>query len=263
MKALIIDEPWITEVLEGRKVWEMRKTACHHRGRIALIRKGSGQVVGVVEVVDSLARIDSLQAYAEAEGFHRIPLARQETAFADGWRTPWVLADVRSLSTPVAYRHPQGAVIWVNLEPQVTEAIIGQIGQMPQSSFKVDNNCRNERSSMTSDTPISRPAKAGTLRYVRLTGGNLRHHHIYLPLDFFPADAIGGRNKSETASKTLTVTFQPGLTVETDIDRGKKILRARSAIRDFLAKAGCKEGDTVRIACVAPYVYEFTKGEDA
>ena len=41
MKALIVDEPWITAILKGDKTWEMRKKNCNIRGQIALIRKGS------------------------------------------------------------------------------------------------------------------------------------------------------------------------------------------------------------------------------
>ena len=46
MKALIVDEPWISAILRGEKTWEMRKTGCNLRGSIALIRKGAGHVVG-------------------------------------------------------------------------------------------------------------------------------------------------------------------------------------------------------------------------
>src|SRR5882724_4451059 len=53
MKALVIDEPWITAILKGDKTWEMRKKNCKIRGEIALIRKGSGLVVGTAHVVDS------------------------------------------------------------------------------------------------------------------------------------------------------------------------------------------------------------------
>ena len=66
---------------------------------------------------------------------------------------------------------------------------------------------------------------ASTNRDVTVTSGNLRNEHIYLPLDFFPADAIGGSNKSETASRTITVIFRPGGTIQTDIDGTKRILR--------------------------------------
>jgi hypothetical protein len=126
MKGLIIDEPWISLILRGEKIWEMRKTACHHRGRIALIRKGSGQVVGIADVVGCLSPLSSLSAYAEAQPKHRIPPGRQDQAFADGWRTPWVLANARPLISPVHYKHPSGAVIWVNLDVGVLCAIEAQ-----------------------------------------------------------------------------------------------------------------------------------------
>ena len=123
MKALIIDEPWIGLILAGRKTWEMRKTGCRYRGPIALIRKGSGQVVGTAEVADCRPPLSDAAAYTAAERFHCIPSARQQQAFADGWRTPWVLAEAHPLARPVPYAHPNGAVIWVNLD----EAVAAQV----------------------------------------------------------------------------------------------------------------------------------------
>lgn len=43
MKALIIDEPWVSLILGGSKTCEMRTTHTQVRGRIALIRKGLGR----------------------------------------------------------------------------------------------------------------------------------------------------------------------------------------------------------------------------
>ena len=51
-KGLIIDEPWISMILRGSKTWEMRKTITKIRGPIALIRKGSKQVVGTADLVE-------------------------------------------------------------------------------------------------------------------------------------------------------------------------------------------------------------------
>src|SRR5690348_9653780 len=101
----------------------MRKTACRHRGLIALIRKGSGHVVGTAEIIDSLPAIEDKVEYAKAESWHRIPSDRQPEAFADGWRTPWVLRNAHPLADPIAYNHPNGAVIWVNLDENVGKAI--------------------------------------------------------------------------------------------------------------------------------------------
>jgi ASCH domain-containing protein len=126
MKALIIDEPWISLILEGKKTWEMRKTGCKIRGRIALIRKGSGQVVGTADVVDSRPAISSRQNYAAGVRFHCIPAERQQRAFEGGWKVPWVLSNIRPLPKAVRYSHPSGAVIWVNLKPDVINQIDAQ-----------------------------------------------------------------------------------------------------------------------------------------
>tara|TARA_B110000503_G_C7022230_1_gene360305 strand:- start:196 stop:447 length:252 start_codon:yes stop_codon:yes gene_type:complete len=46
-KALVIDEPWISKILGGEKIWEMRSSKAGLRGPFGLIRKGSGKVVGI------------------------------------------------------------------------------------------------------------------------------------------------------------------------------------------------------------------------
>jgi len=126
VKGLVIDEPWIGKILRGEKTWEMRKTVCKIRGRIALIRKASGQVVGVADVVDCKVPIATPEEYAAAERFHGVPPLRQAQALADGWKVPWVLSNARMLTRPVRYIHPSGAVIWVNLAPNVEHEILAQ-----------------------------------------------------------------------------------------------------------------------------------------
>jgi hypothetical protein len=127
VKALIVDDPWITAILKGEKTWEMRKTGCKLRGPIALIRKGSGHVVGVAEVTDCLPPLDTREAYASAEPLHCVPPSDQEQSFTEGWRTPWVLANARPLPEAVPYKHPSGAVIWVNLAPETAAKVEAQL----------------------------------------------------------------------------------------------------------------------------------------
>jgi hypothetical protein len=50
-KALIVADPWISLILDGKKDWEMRSRKTAIRGNIGLIRKGSGLVCGVVKLV--------------------------------------------------------------------------------------------------------------------------------------------------------------------------------------------------------------------
>jgi hypothetical protein len=253
LKGLVIDEPWIGLILEGKKTREMRKTGCSHRGQIALIRKGSGQVVGVADVVDSLPSIETKAAYAAAESKHGIPPDRQTRAYEDGWRTPWVLANARHLPSLVPYSHPPGAVIWVNLDEAVSAAVLGlgNTAEVEPLSANYDTNSLSESRQGT--------APAGSTRAVTVTGGNVRNNHLYLPLDFFPDDAIGGSNKASIAPKEITAVFEPGLTIQTDIDRSKRILRNRSAIPDFFARACIGEGDTVRITRTGSHTFHFAK----
>ena len=124
-KGLIIDEPWINMILRGSKTWEMRKTGSKIRGAIALIKKGSGQVVGTVNLVDSLPPL-SAAAFAKREKMHGVPPSMQAMALSNGWRHPWVVADARPLTKPIPYNHPSGAVIWVNLGADVVNAIRAQ-----------------------------------------------------------------------------------------------------------------------------------------
>jgi hypothetical protein len=72
-------------------------------------------------------------------------------------------------------------------------------------------------------------------------------------------ELIGGSNKSDTAPRSISVTFSPGQTVETDIDRTKRILRARTAVKNFFALADVREGDSVCLIRTGPYRYRISK----
>jgi hypothetical protein len=121
-QALIIDEPWIGHIMAGRKTWEMRSRRTTRRGPVALVRKGSGQIVAVATVADCLPPLSPTQMAASFQK-HRIPQAMIETA-SYKWFTPWVLSDVRVLQQPVSYRHPSGAVTWVDLAPDVQALLV-------------------------------------------------------------------------------------------------------------------------------------------
>lgn len=81
MKGLIIDEPWIGKILRGEKVWEMRTTATAVRGRIALIRKGSGTVVGTANLIDSIGPLDMIACRAHRDK-HTIPSGQENRCCA-------------------------------------------------------------------------------------------------------------------------------------------------------------------------------------
>lgn len=122
MHGLIIREPWIGYILVGTKTWEMRTAPTKRRGRIALIRKGTGLVVGTAEIVESLPPLDAASLAATRDR-HRIPANLDAEVLAARWIHPWVLHDVRRLARPVLAGQKSGQVIWVPLGRDAADAI--------------------------------------------------------------------------------------------------------------------------------------------
>jgi hypothetical protein len=122
MKGLIVKQPWIDKILSGAKTWELRGSSTSNFGEIALIQSGSGQVVGICDLVGvegpltmAELRRSTNKHGVDAKEFGRKPLYAKTFA--------WVLENARRFDEPVPYRHPQGAVIWVNLSRRATARI--------------------------------------------------------------------------------------------------------------------------------------------
>jgi site-specific recombinase XerC len=120
MKGLVIDEPWISLIISGQKTWEMRSRNTLVRGRIALIRKGSKTVIGTADLVRTLPKLSPAELKAGVDN-HRVPESEIVKEFKHN--TAWVLQRARPLREPIPYRHPAGAVIWVNLDPEVAAMV--------------------------------------------------------------------------------------------------------------------------------------------
>ena len=110
MKALIIKQPWIDYILEGKKTWEIRGCKTNIRGQIELIQSGSGLVVGSCNIIS--CKELSLNEYSNNIDKHNIT----KTTTLPYKRTyAWIIADAVRYEEPRKYKHPQGAIIWVNL----------------------------------------------------------------------------------------------------------------------------------------------------
>lgn len=124
MKALIIKQPWIDLILEGKKTIEVRGSKTNIRGKIALIESGTGHVIGTCQVDDSIN-------IAEHGNISEIVMKScvDEKRLLEYYKKPngWVLSNAKRLETPVKYKHPMGAIIWVTLEESVTNEIISQL----------------------------------------------------------------------------------------------------------------------------------------
>ena len=118
MKGLIVKEPWIDLILDGKKPWEIRGSRTSVRGRIALIKSGTGMIYGTVELLTSMHT--SKGVLAENKELHCIndlSLIKYKTPYA------WVMRKPIRFDKPIPYKHPQGAVIWVNLPDNLFERV--------------------------------------------------------------------------------------------------------------------------------------------
>lgn len=131
-RGLMIREPYISLILMNKKRWELRGTPTKLRGRIGLIRSGSGLVVGECEIVDCLGPLDfeTLRASRELsfEENHELALdGHLPYVQKDGITSKtyaWVITCPLVYTRPLHYHHPSGAITFVDLtKPGVLECI--------------------------------------------------------------------------------------------------------------------------------------------
>lgn len=122
MNGLLIKSPWIEMILAGRKTWEIRGSKTKKRGQIALIRSGSGLIIGVCEIVGVIGPL-SKGKMLENFSKHRIPPHNLKHGLPYEKTYAWVLKNVKPLKEPIPYKHPLGAVIWVILTSAIAKKI--------------------------------------------------------------------------------------------------------------------------------------------
>lgn len=111
MKGLIIKEKWLNLIFSGQKTWEIRGSSTQIRGQIYLIQSGTKHIYGTAELVDCL-QLD-LPSYQNAKNLHCIDDCKElpyKRTFA------WVLKNAKRLEHLMPYKHPNGAIIWVNID---------------------------------------------------------------------------------------------------------------------------------------------------
>jgi hypothetical protein len=100
-------------ILSGEKTWEIRGHFTHARDNIALIRGGSGLIVGTCELTGVVGPLTRQEFRGSAS---KAGLARSEARSLPYKKTyAWALQHPRKLKRPRPYKHPSGAVIWVRI----------------------------------------------------------------------------------------------------------------------------------------------------
>ncbi len=108
-KALIVKKVWLDKIFDEGKIWEMRTTPTKITGTIGLIESGSGLIVGEVNLIGcSHIPIKPNDKYID---LHKV----EDIKLLEKWKYPWILSEAKRYDNPIPYKHPQGAVIWVNL----------------------------------------------------------------------------------------------------------------------------------------------------
>lgn len=113
VNGLVIRSPWVEMILDGKKTWEIRGHYTHVRGKIALIRGGSGLIVGTCELVEV---VGPLTLAKFRKGRKKAGLTPSEAKARPYPQThAWVLKNARKFRRARRYKHPSGAIIWVKL----------------------------------------------------------------------------------------------------------------------------------------------------
>ena len=110
-KGLIIKSKWVDKILDGSKTWEIRGSNTKTRGRIGIIQGASSCVVGMCDLVDSFELTE--EEYKNGFENHQIT---DISEFPYKRVYAWKIANPVRFKTPIPYKHPNGAVIWVNLD---------------------------------------------------------------------------------------------------------------------------------------------------
>jgi len=109
-RALIVKKPWIDLILSGEKTWEMRSRKTHLTGWIGLIEQGTGLIVGKAFLTCGWFKPNK-QELIDNHSKHLV----DDTALLEKWCYAWTLEQAERFETPIAYKHPSGAVIWVKI----------------------------------------------------------------------------------------------------------------------------------------------------
>lgn len=109
-RSLFVREPWATDIVEGRKRWEVRRYPTRVRGRVGILSPRG--LIGTVRIVDVLGpfTLDDMLQHAEQ---HRAPERFLSVYAGSKPLYAWVLEDPEAFSDPVPVRRPKGPQVWI------------------------------------------------------------------------------------------------------------------------------------------------------
>ena len=111
-KILTVKPRYLSQILAGCKVWEVRKRNCKYRGNVAVVASGTKKIWGSVVIVGSSWK--SLGALQRSTG-HCIPsdcLAKFCSKDGSPGAYVWTMEQTQVFKEPLPFRRVPGCVTW-------------------------------------------------------------------------------------------------------------------------------------------------------
>lgn len=111
-KGLIVREPFASMIVDGEKVWEIRKSRTKVRGEILIL--SGGKALGEAELVDVLGpfRVEELAKHADK---HRVDPQFLREYSGGKPLYAWVLRNARRFDRAKKVKMARGAQVWANV----------------------------------------------------------------------------------------------------------------------------------------------------
>lgn len=117
-RGLIVRDPYASQLLNGQKIWEIRGKPTQIRGKVVIVKAGTGQAFGTANLVRVLGpvELEDLLGAQELPEDEREDLRRHGLPYRKTYA--YVFTNPLWFERPISYQHPSGAVTWVRL-PQL------------------------------------------------------------------------------------------------------------------------------------------------
>jgi hypothetical protein len=112
-KGLIIKPKWVDLILSGEKTIEVRGSKTNIRGEISIIKSGSKQIYGTVELFHCVEL--NKRNFEIWKDRHKLEISYDELLKIYPKPYAWCFTNIRKFGLPIEYEHKQGCVIWVNI----------------------------------------------------------------------------------------------------------------------------------------------------
>jgi hypothetical protein len=111
--GLIVQEPYATYIVLGKKNWEIRRYPTHIRGRIGIVSPRGWIGTAVLAEVRGPVSVEALR--------HQRSRHRADPEFLEAYARGrplyiWVFTDPQAFPEPIPISRPRGPVVWIRLE---------------------------------------------------------------------------------------------------------------------------------------------------